>query len=303
MQQPTLLILAAGIGSRYGSLKQIDRFGPAGETIVEYSIFDALRAGFGKIVIVVRQHFVDDFREIVLKRAMNRADISFVYQELDHLPPGYTVPPDRLKPWGTGHAVLMAAGVIDTSFAVINADDFYGAESYVVIGNFLSRPSSGNVEEYCLVDYRLGNTLSESGTVSRGVCQVDENGYLTNITEHKKIIRNGKDIISRISDTESVVFTGDEPVSMNLMGFRPSMFNYLQHLFREFLDQHIGENNAEFYIPFAMNEVIRSGKAVVKVLSTRSRWFGITYREDREIVSRNLKSLVQQGAYPKDLWT
>src|SRR5512133_2393873 len=179
--RPTLLVLAAGMGSRYGSLKQVDRFGPSGETIVEYSIYDALRAGFNKIVMVVRREFVTDFQEIVLKRALKKADIQFVFQELDKLPEGFTLPANRVKPWGTGHAVLMAANAIDTPFAVINADDFYGTQSYQVLGKFLSAEQSGNTEEYCLVDYQLDRTLSESGTVSRGICRVDSNGYLTGI--------------------------------------------------------------------------------------------------------------------------
>ena len=300
--QPTLLILAAGVGSRYGSLKQIDRFGPSGETIVEYSIYDALRAGFGKVVMVVRKGFVDDFREIVLPRAMKKADISFVFQELDNLPQGFSLPADRVKPWGTGHAVLMAAGEISTPFAVVNADDFYGAGSYRIMADFLSKPQSGKLEEYCLVDYMLENTLSESGSVSRGVCKVDAEGYLTDITEHTRIGRNGSTIVSQVAGREPVFFTGRERVSMNLMGFMPSMFGYLQQQFVDFLSQHAHDNTAEFYIPFAMNEVIRSGKARVKVLPTQERWFGVTYREEREIVARNLKNLVEQGVYPADLW-
>lgn len=300
--QPSLLILAAGMGSRYGSLKQVDRFGPSAETIVEYSLYDALRAGFGKIVLVVRRAFVNDFREIILKRALKKADIHFVFQEMDRLPAGFSLPAGRIKPWGTGHAVMMAAGVITEPFAVINADDFYGPESYRIIHRFLSADKPDGPEEYCLVDYQLENTLSESGSVSRGVCQVDHQGYLTDITEHKKICRNGNHITGEAEGKGQVVFTGNEPVSMNLMGFRPSLFGHLEQQFTDFLRAHAHRNEAEFYLPFALNEVIRKGEARVKVLHTREKWFGVTYREDRDMVMNSLKSLVDRGVYPPDLW-
>jgi UTP-glucose-1-phosphate uridylyltransferase len=299
--RPTLLILAAGMGSRYGSLKQVDRFGPSDETIVEYSIYDALRAGFGKIVMVVQPGFVSDFREIILKRALNKADIRFVYQELNNIPQGYHVPADRVKPWGTGHAVLMAEPEINSPFAVINADDFYGAGSYRIISEFLSATQSGHPEQYCIVDYQLDHTLSESGSVSRGVCHVDSQGFLTGIAEHAKIMRQQNRITGEF-DGNIVHFTGKEPVSMNLIGFRPSMFHHLRNQFITFLQQHIHENKAEFYIPFAMNEVIRAGEARVKALHTDEKWFGVTYREDREMVMASLKSLVAKGVYPNDLW-
>jgi dTDP-glucose pyrophosphorylase len=300
--QPTLVILAAGMGSRYGSLKQIDRFGPSGETIVEYSIFDALRAGFDKIVMVVRQGFAEDFREIVLPGAMKKADISFVYQELDSLPQGFKLSPERVKPWGTGHAVMMAAELVNTPFAVINADDFYGSGSFNIMADFLSKKQTGPVEEYCLVDYMLKNTLSESGTVSRGVCQVDQAGYLVDIKEHRKIYRINDRIISESEGGVPLTFTGEERVSMNLMGFLPSMFGSLKEQFMDFLKENASRNDAEFYIPYAMNEVIRSGKAKVKVLQTAEKWFGVTYREDRTMVMESLKKLVDQGIYPPALW-
>jgi UTP-glucose-1-phosphate uridylyltransferase len=299
--QPTLIILAAGMGSRYGSLKQIDRFGPSGETIVEYSIYDALRAGFDKVVLVIRQNFADDFREIVLNKAMKKADISFVFQELGNLPKGFSLPADRVKPWGTGHAVLMAAGKVNSPFAVVNADDFYGAQSYRIMADFLSQSQNKTPEEYCLVDYRLNNTLSESGYVSRGICNVNNDNYLTDITEHKKISRNGNEI-SSLTESGKIILTGKERVSMNLMGFLPSMFDHLQQQFTAFLDVNYGNKDAEFFLPSAMNEVIKSGKARVKVLPTMEKWFGVTYREDRDMVMNSLKSLVEQGIYPKSLW-
>jgi UTP-glucose-1-phosphate uridylyltransferase len=300
--QPSLLVLAAGMGSRYGSLKQVDRFGPSGETMVEYSLYDALRAGFGKIVMVVKQEFVDDFQEILLKRALKKADINFVFQELKNLPPGFKLPPHRIKPWGTGHAVLMADGAITAPFAVINADDFYGPDSYRIMVEFLSKKQPEGIEEYCLVDYQLDNTLSESGSVSRGVCKVDDLGFLSDITEHKKIRRHGNQITGEADGIGQVVFTGKEPVSMNLMGFNPSMFGHLQSQFVSFLQANAAKNEAEFYLPFAMNEVIRSGEARVKVLHTKEKWFGVTYREDRETVMNSFKKLVAHGAYPHDLW-
>lgn len=299
--QPTLIILAAGMGSRYGSLKQIDRFGPSGETIVEYSIYDALRAGFEKIVLVIRQNFADDFREIVLNKALKKAEISFAFQELDNLPKGFSLPADRVKPWGTGHAVLMAANMANTPFAVVNADDFYGAKSYRIIADFLSQPQQGGPEEYCLVDYRLDNTLSESGYVSRGICNVNKDNYLTDITEHKKISRNGNEI-SSLTDAGKIILTGKERVSMNLMGFLPSMFDHLQQQFTTFLNVNSGNKDSEFFLPSAMNEVIKSGKARVKVLPTMEKWFGVTYREDRDMVMNSLKKLVEQGVYPNSLW-
>lgn len=299
--QPSLLVLAAGMGSRYGSLKQVDRFGPSGETIVEYSIYDALRAGFGKIVLVVRKEFANDFRDIILKRAIDKANFSFVYQDLENIPGGFTLPADRVKPWGTGHAVLMAENEITTPFAVINADDFYGSGSYKAIHDFLVAPQHDKIEDYCIVDYRLDNTLSESGSVSRGVCRVDDKGYLVDIAEHKKIIRDGNIITGDVEGTP-VVLTGKEPVSMNLIGFRPSVFNHLKNQFKEFLASNIGRIDTEFYIPFAMNEVIKTGKARVKAIHTNEKWFGVTYRDDREMVMRNLKMLVDKGVYPSNLW-
>jgi UTP-glucose-1-phosphate uridylyltransferase len=299
--QPTLIILAAGMGSRYGSLKQIDRFGPSGETIVEYSIYDALRAGFEKIVLVIRQNFADDFKEIVLNKALKKADISFAFQELDNLPNGFSLPADRVKPWGTGHAVLMAADKANTPFAVVNADDFYGAKSYRIIADFLSKTQNKTTEEYCLVDYRLDNTLSESGYVSRGICNVNKDNYLTDITEHKKISRNGNEI-SSLTEAGKIILTGKERVSMNLMGFLPSMFDHLQQQFTTFLNVNSGNKDSEFFLPSAMNEVIKSGKARVKVLPTMEKWFGVTYREDRDMVMNSLKTLVDQGVYPNSLW-
>ncbi|MBN1158397.1 MAG: NTP transferase domain-containing protein [Bacteroidales bacterium] len=301
--QPSLLILAAGMGSRYGGLKQISRFGPSGETIIEYSIFDAVRAGFDKVVIVLRKSFADEFMKTVISRALKKVNISFVYQELENLPEGYVAPPDRVKPWGTGHAILMAENEINTPFVVINADDFYGTDSYRVIFDFLSRPQTGNVvEEYCLVDYLLKNTLSRSGSVARGICQVDKNGYLTEIIEHKNIFESGNVYYSIMPDKSKVVLTGHEHVSMNMMGFLPSFFLHLKRFFTDFLQQHVNNPAAEFYLPEALNRVIHEGLARVRVLPTDARWFGVTYADDRTMVSDNLRDLVIKGMYPRNLW-
>jgi len=300
--KPSLLILAAGMGSRYGSLKQVDRFGPSGETIVEYSIYDALRAGFGKIIMVVRKEFVNDFKDLILRNAMNKADIEFVFQELDNIPEGSSVPADRAKPWGTGHAVLVAQKKISTPFAVINADDFYGAASYKVMADFLTQPSEANTDTYCIVGYTLENTLSESGHVSRGVCMTDENGFLKSIEEHKKIFRRGSVIISQLDETRTAEFTGKEIVSMNLMGFTPSLFHHLNVQFRAFIQDNIKNLNAEFYLPAVVNEVVREGRAGVKVLQTPEKWFGVTYKEDRTMVINSLIKLLEAGVYPVNLW-
>jgi len=298
---PVLLILAAGMGSRYGGLKQVDRFGPAGETILEYSIYDALRAGFKDIVVVIRKEFLNDFREDILKRASTKANITFFYQELTNIPIGFKVPEGRTKPWGTGHAVLSAKNAVHTPFSVINADDFYGAESYRIMHDFLYQMQHKGIEEYCLVDYLLKHTLSESGTVSRGVCSVDGNGYLTGITEHKNIVKNGDHIISD-TDRGQFLFSGNERVSMNLMGFMPSFMKFLDKQFKDFLSVNGSETKSEFFLPSALNEAIHTNFARVKAISTVEKWFGVTYREDREQVIKSIRELVMSGKYPPDLW-
>jgi NDP-sugar pyrophosphorylase family protein len=300
--KPSLVILAAGMGSRYGSLKQVDRFGPSGETIVEYSIYDALRAGFGKIVMVVRKEFVNDFKDLILRNAMTKTEIDFAFQELENVPDGLSVPNDRAKPWGTGHALLVARKNISTPFAVINADDFYGAASYKVMADFLIQSREESIEPYCIVGYTLENTLSESGHVSRGVCMTDENGFLKSISEHKKIFRRDNAIISQLDETHTTEFTGKEIVSMNLMGFTPSLFYHLDTQFRTFIQDNIDNLSAEFYLPAVINNVVKEGKARVKVLQTTEKWFGVTYKEDRPMVINSLIKLLEAGVYPVNLW-
>lgn len=303
MIKPTLLILAAGMGSRYGGLKQISRFGPSGETLVEYSIYDAIRAGFKKVIIVLRKSFADEFMKTVISQAMKKVDISFVFQELENLPEGYEVPHGRVKPWGTGHAILMAEYEISAPFAVINADDFYGADSYRVIHDFLSKPQTGYaIEEYCLVDYLLKNTLSKSGSVARGICEVDPNGYLSNIVEHKNIYETRNEYYSELPNKSKLKLTGHERVSMNMMGFQISFLAHLMILFNDFINKNINDPAAEFYLPVALNHIIQKGLAKVRVLSTNAHWFGVTYANDRKTVADNLKDLVDTGIYPANLW-
>ena len=299
--KPTLFVLAAGMGSRYGGLKQLDGLGPSGETIMDYSIYDAIRAGFGKVVFVIRESFEKDFREIVINKYKNLIDVEIVFQDLNSLPEGYTCNPVREKPWGTNHAVLMGKDVIKEPFAVINADDFYGQESFKVLADFLvSVPGKQN--EYCMVGYHVGNTLSESGAVSRGVCVVDENNLLLNVVERTHIEEKSGDIIYLDEKGEEVSIPAHTPVSMNMWGFTPDYFEYSEEIFKEFLDERGQELKSEYYIPLAVSELIVAGKATCKVLDTTSKWFGVTYAEDRPQVVLKINELVRKGIYPAQLY-
>lgn len=298
--KPTLFILAAGMGSRYGGLKQLDGIGPGGETIMDYSVYDALRAGFGKIVFVIGKHFEEDFREKILSKYEGHVPVELVFQSIDILPEGFTVPAERIKPWGTNHAVLMGKDVIREPFAVINADDFYGRDSFRVLGEWLRGRHTGN--EYCMVGFRIGNTLSESGSVSRGVCSVDGGGFLTGVTERTAIRRI--DGVVSFTDENGVVRTlpDETPVSMNMWGLTPDYFAYSEAMFADFLRRNIDNPKAEYYIPLAINELVTSGRASVKVLDTDSQWFGVTYSEDRPAVVEKIAALVEAGEYPARLW-
>lgn len=298
--KPTLFVLAAGMGSRYGGLKQLDGLGPNGETIMDYSVFDAMRAGFGKVVFVIRKDFEEAFRQVVLSKYADRIPCEVCFQSIDKVPEGCTYTPDRQKPWGTNHAVLMGKDLIHEPFAVINADDFYGKESFEVLAQFLQ--SVADTEgQYCMVGYRVQNTLSENGSVSRGVCTTDENGYLTGVVERTKIEGIGGKVVFTEDgqDTELDPLT---PVSMNMWGFTPEYFDYAQTAFRQFLNEHGQELKAEFYIPTLVNDLIRQGKATCRVLDTPSRWFGVTYAEDREQVVMKINDLIHKGIYPKKLF-
>ena len=300
--KPTLFVLAAGMGSRYGGLKQLDGLGPHGETIMDYSIYDALQAGFGKVVFVIRKDFEQDFREKILSKYEGHVPVEVVFQSINDLPEGYTCPADRTKPWGTNHAVLMGKDVIREPFAVINADDFYGRSAFEVIAKELQRPRDKK-GDYCMVGFRVGNTMSEAGSVARGVCATDDNGYLTDVVE-RTAISYDKDHNIVFTDENDTVQTLDPmtPVSMNLWGFTPDYFDYSDREFRRFLDRDINTPKAEFFIPLCIDALIKNGEATVKVLDTDSRWFGVTYSADRQGVVDKFAELHATGVYPERLF-
>lgn len=298
--KPSLLVLAAGMGSRYGGLKQIDPIGPNGEAIIEYSMYDAVKAGFGRIVFVIRQSFEQAFKDMIGNKLDGLCEVQYVYQELEISLGDFELPEGREKPWGTGHAILVAADVINEPFAVINADDFYGGYSYKAIAEYLTTAAGKN--DYCMVGYTLSNTLSENGTVSRGVCQCDNEGNLLNVAEHTKVGKTG-DSVTGLDDTgKEVNLTGEEPVSMNLWGFGPSIFGHLKTRFAEFLAEHGNEEKSEFYIPFVVDDLIKESIAKVKVLRSEASWFGVTYPDDKPAVVAKVAELVENGLYPKNLW-
>ena len=301
--KPTLLILAAGIGSRYGGLKQLDRLGPSGETIIDYSVFDAIRAGFGKVVFVIRESFETEFREAYIDRLITRIEMDYVFQEIGNVPEGVTYPEERQKPWGTGHAVLMAKDRINTPFAVINADDFYGFSSFTAIADYYRNWSPARENDYCMVGFELENTLSEHGSVSRGVCETDTNAYLLGVTERTKIERTPGGIAYLDDAGSPVILPGKTIVSMNFWGFAPSFFTYLEKGFLGFIQKNAGNIKSEFYIPFLVNELVGKGRSSVKILDGKEKWFGMTYREDREMVIARIRELVDRGIYPDNLWS
>ncbi len=299
--KPTLFVLAAGMGSRYGGLKQLDGLGPNGETIMDYSIFDAIRGGFGKLVFVIRKSFEADFREKIVSKYENHIPVEVVFQDLSDLPEGFACPPGREKPWGTNHAVLMGRKVIHEPFAVINADDFYGRDSFATLGKWLSG-KEGSANDYCMVGYRVGNTLSESGSVARGVCQTNAEGYLTGVVERTAIERIDGEIQFVDENGRKVVLEENTPVSMNMWGFTPDYFEYSEAYFKEFLRENISNLKSEYFIPLMVNKLITEGTARVKVLDTTSKWFGVTYAADRQGVVDKLRALVDAGEYPARLF-
>lgn len=298
--KPTLLILAAGMGSRFGGLKQVEPVGPNGETILEYSIFDAIRAGFGKVVFVIRESFAADFKDRFESKLKGKIEIEYVYQEIHKLPDGFVLPEGREKPWGTGHAILMAKEVIHEPFAAINADDFYGAEAYKVIADYLRNLTDS--QKYAMVGYQLNNTLSDFGSVSRGICVTNSNQQLTKITETHKIRQENQKILCESETGETIELTGKEAVSMNFWGFHPSLFVNIENQFIEFLKSNIHLPKSEFYIPFIVFEMILKGQASVDVLNADSPWFGVTYQEDKPYVIEQIQKLTNQGVYPAKLW-
>jgi len=299
--KPTLFVLAAGMGSRYGGLKQLDGLGPNGETIMDYSIYDAMKAGFGKIVFVIRASFEKDFKTVVINKFKDLIETDIVFQEITNVPEGSVYNPEREKPWGTNHAVLMGKNAIHEPFAVINADDFYGQESFSILADFL-RSVEGKKNEYCMVGYHVGNTLSESGAVSRGVCVVDENNLLQNVVERTHIEEKGGTINFLNEKSEEVTIAANTPVSMNMWGFTPDYFEYSEEYFKEFLAENGQKMKSEFYIPLAVNNLIIEHKVTCKVLDTPSKWFGVTYAEDRPQVVLKINELIRKGVYPEKLF-
>ncbi|MGL5563659.1 MAG: nucleotidyltransferase [Tannerellaceae bacterium] len=299
--KPTLFVLAAGMGSRYGGLKQMDGLGPNGETIMDYSIYDAVRAGFGKVVFVIRHSFEEDFRSKIISKYENVIPVEVVFQELDYLPEGIVLNPERVKPWGTNHAVLMGKDVIKEPFAVINADDFYGKESYQILADYLTK-LNGQMNDYCMVGYRLGNTLSESGAVARGVCETNEEGYLTGVVERTHIERIDGKIMFKDEEGQFVEVADNTPVSMNMWGFTPDYFKYSEDFFIQFLKENADNIKAEYFIPLMVNHLITKDQAKCRVLDTPSKWFGVTYAADRDGVVAKINALVHAGEYPAKLF-
>jgi UTP-glucose-1-phosphate uridylyltransferase len=301
MAKPTLLVLAAGMGSRYGGLKQLDKLGPSGETIIDYSVYDAIREGFGKIVFVIRENIEEDFKNIVISKFEDKIEVDYVFQELENVPEGVKFTPERQKPWGTGHAVLVARDKINEPFAVINADDFYGREAYKLSSGFLSSVSPGN-PDYCMIGYMIKNTLSDYGSVSRGVCEVNKSGYLVDVVERKNIERVDGNIVFYDNVEKTVSLAEDTMVSMNFWGFTTTIFQHLETYFREFINMNSDNPKAEFYIPTAISALINNNQATVKAIQCSEKWFGVTYKEDREQVVDSIQTLVKAGKYPRNLW-
>jgi UTP-glucose-1-phosphate uridylyltransferase len=296
--------MAAGMGNRYGGLKQIDPVGPGGQIIIDYSMFDAIAAGFDKIVFVIRHYFEDAFKEKISRKLEDKVETAYAYQELDASLGGFTVPSGRQKPWGTGHAILVAEGLIVGPFAVINADDYYGPNSFKAMKNYLNslRLAADCENEYAMIGYTLRNTLSEYGAVCRGVCQCDEEMLLEEIVERINVKKQGQGATCLDGAGQPIFLTGDEVVSANFWGFQPSVFGHLERLFRDFLDEHGQDTKAEFYIPTAIDTLIHDASIRVKVLPAKDKWFGVTYKQDMPGARKCIRELIDQGVYPEDLW-
>ena len=293
MNDITLLVMAAGMGSRYGGLKQLDEVGPSGETIIDYSVFDAIKAGFSKIVFIIRKDFEDEFKTKISNKFSNDIQVEFVFQDIHQLPTGFSLPEDRIKPWGTGHAVLCASNFIDGPFNAINADDYYGRESFKTIADYYN---NGN-DSFSMVAFKLKKTLSDFGSVTRGLCTVN-NDKLINVVETENLVKSGSGITSN-SDLD---LNGDEPVSMNMWGFTPAIFDYLNEMFEVFLSKNIYDIKSEFLIPSVINDLINSGDELVQVLYSKSSWFGVTYKQDKSYVVQQIQNLVNSGFYPHKLF-
>ena len=293
MNDMTLLVMAAGMGSRYGGLKQLDEVGPSGETIIDYSVFDAIKAGFSKVVFIIRKDFEDEFKTKISNKFSNDIQVEFVFQDIHQLPTGFSLPEDRIKPWGTGHAVLCASNFIDGPFNAINADDYYGRESFKTIADYYN---NGN-DSFSMVAFQLEKTLSDFGSVTRGLCTVN-NDKLINVAETENLVKSKSGITSN-SDLD---LNGDEPVSMNMWGFTPAIFDYLNEMFEVFLSKNIHDIKSEFLIPSVINDLINSGDELVQVLYSKSSWFGVTYKQDKSYVVQQIQNLVNSGFYPHKLF-
>ena len=303
MRKPALVIMAAGIGSRYGGLKQLDAVGPSGEIIIDYSIYDAIRAGFSKVVFVIRRDIEAAFREKIGNRIQDRIETAYVFQELDQIPEGFPLPLGRTKPWGTGQAVLICREEIDRPFAVINSDDFYGASSFAGLADYLRQASDRDgVADYCMMGFTLKNTLSEFGTVSRGFCRVDREGYLEDIQERLKIRKTGEKVSYTENGSDWIEEDPESIVSMNMWGFTPGIFPELEKGFSTFLREKIEIPKSEYLLPEEVGMLVRNKKATVRVIPTAEKWFGVTYPEDKPLVQKAIGILVDEGVYPKMLW-
>ncbi|HEY8780085.1 MAG TPA: sugar phosphate nucleotidyltransferase [Mucilaginibacter sp.] len=298
--KPTLLILAAGMASRYGSMKQVDGFGPHGETIIDYSIYDAINAGFGKVSFIIREEFAEPFKAIFEPKLKGRVETDYVYQSYDLRPFGIDKIIERAKPWGTAHAVLAARNQIHEPFCVINADDFYGADAYIKMAKFLNTEVAD--DKFSIIGYQVDKTLSEYGTVSRGVCEVDKNGNMIAINERLKVYFAKDGSVVYEENGEEIPLASDTPVSMNFWGFTPAVFKLTEPVFKAFVEANENNPKAEFFIPLIGDELIKRGEASFKVIPTDAKWFGVTYKEDKPIVQKCISDLVESGVYPENLW-
>lgn len=297
--KPTLLVLAAGMGSRYGGLKQMDPIGPAGETIIDYSIYDAIKAGFGKIVFVIRESFETEFKDLFNEKLRGKIEVDYVNQEIEKVPFDSSYNTSREKPWGTGHAILMAKDSINEPFAVINADDYYGVEAFTTISDYLT--NSITDQENCMVGYQLGNTISENGFVSRGICEINNENLLTTVVERTHIEKL-KDGIAYKNNEKWIFLTDDTTVSMNFWGFTPSLFGHLESQFKTFLKLEGDQLKSEFFIPSVVAQNIDEGNTQIRVLKSNAQWFGVTYKEDKKKAEQAIEALIAKGTYPNKLW-
>jgi hypothetical protein len=298
--KPTLLVLAAGMGTRYGGNKQLDEVGPSGETIIDYSIYDAIRAGFGKIVFVIRRDIEEQVKERFVQKLKGKIEVDYVFQEITNIPEGVKTNPERQKPWGTSHAILVTEKIIREPFGVINADDFYGVDSFKILYDFLVNDKDPNC--YCIVGYKMGNTLSEHGYVNRGVCRVGPDGLLKNIVETLHIEKTQDGAKAPGHDGKIEKFTGNEIVSMNLWGFKPSCFGFLKDEFRNFINNNGMDLKSELHIPTSVDKFVKTGEITIKILISNEKWFGVTYREDKPFVVEGINNMITRGIYPVKIY-